>query len=170
MGKTLDITGERYHRWVAVKRTKSKGPISYWLCKCDCGNYRKLPLYNLRTGASKSCGCYKAEVTAKRNHVHGLTEDPLYSTWKGIKGRCYYKKAHNYPRYGGKGVKMASHWKNSFKKFYSYVHKYLGKKPSPKHSIDRINPFEDYTPGNLRWATDKMQRANTRKRYINLGE
>ena len=29
-------------------------------------------------------------------------------------------------------------------------------------SINRINPFRNYTPGNCRWATDEQQQRNKR--------
>lgn len=39
----------------------------------------------------------------------------------------------------------------------------MGLKPTPKHEIDRINPFGDYEPSNCRWATRSEQMCNTRR-------
>jgi hypothetical protein len=42
----------------------------------------------------------------------------------------------------------------------------LGDKPSPAHSLDRIDNDGSYTKGNVRWATPTEQAANRTRRYI----
>jgi len=41
---------------------------------------------------------------------------------------------------------------------------HLGKRPTVRHSLDRINNDGHYELGNVRWATKKEQRANRRRR------
>ena len=51
---------------------------------------------------------------------------------------------------------MCKEWCNSFESFLAHV----GKRPSPLHSIDRIDNDKNYEPGNVRWATKKEQSRN----------
>lgn len=71
--------------------------------------------------------------------------------------RCTNPKTREYGHYGGRGITIDETFK-SFEGFYAY----MGPKPSPSHSIDRINNNGNYEPGNVRWATKKEQGRNTR--------
>ena len=54
-----DITGQRFKKLVAIKRTdkKSHGKYRLWECKCDCGNTCYVESYKLTRGSKRSCGC-----------------------------------------------------------------------------------------------------------------
>ena len=57
-GNTLNITGERYGKLVAIEPTeKRRGSFVIQKCHCDCGNICEVSLGNLRSGDTKSCGC-----------------------------------------------------------------------------------------------------------------
>ena len=81
-----------------------------------------------------------------------------YKTWAGIKDRCLNPSAHKYQDYGGRGITIFAEWRGSFQSFLAYV----GKRPSSRHSIDRIKNEGNYEPGNVRWATRVEQQANRR--------
>ena len=74
--------------------------------------------------------------------------------------RCTDHTSKNYRTYAGRGIKICSQWQ-SFEVFLAD----MGPKPSPRHSIDRIDNDGNYEPGNCRWATSQQQCANRRAPY-----
>jgi hypothetical protein len=76
-----------------------------------------------------------------------------------MKDRCYRTTARYYEDYGGRGISVFPEWIDSFSAFLTHV----GKRPSPRHSLDRYpNNDGNYEPGNVRWATKAEQAANRR--------
>lgn len=65
LGKLIDLTGQRFGRWVVIQRAPNKGNRTFWTCKCDCGNIKDVPSISLRKGESKSCGCFNNELCAE---------------------------------------------------------------------------------------------------------
>ena len=68
MPKSIDITGKRFGRLVAIEPTnKRQGGSIVWKCKCDCGKQAEVLNQNLIKGFTKSCGCAISEdLTGKR--------------------------------------------------------------------------------------------------------
>jgi len=155
----LDLTGIKFGRLEALSIDYSKNTkYIYWLCKCDCGKKVSVKNYNLLSGNTKSCRCLSI-LTNKENKTnikHGLSRSKEYKTWCGMKTRCYNPNDSYYNRYGGRGIKVCGRWLNSFENFLED----MGKRPSPKHSIDRINNDGDYEPSNCKWATGVEQIRN----------
>lgn len=160
-----DLTGQVFYKMTIISyvgRTE-KGGNSKWLCKCECGNFKIIIGRNLLAGTTKSCGCYAKKVSSELKTTHGCSENnktPEYVTWLGIKARCYNVNSGSYPHYGGRGITVCDEWKNSFQQFL----KDMGKRPTPKHSIDRYpnNETGNYEPSNCRWATREEQDRNRR--------
>lgn len=151
-----DLTGQRIGRWLVVKLDRIEREGAYWWCRCDCGTERALQASGLRRGGTLSCGCRAAEMTRGRCTKHGYYYEPIYRTWTAMKQRCEDPKMPCYHRYGGRGITVCERWRVSFEAFLADV----GMRPTPGHSIDRINNDGNYEPGNVRWATRKEQAAN----------
>lgn len=91
------------------------------------------------------------------------TTTPGYKSWWGMIMRCTNPRNRKYRLYGGRGIQICDRWRLSFDAFISD----MGPRPSPKHSIDRIDNDGNYEPGNCRWATMKEQNLNKqRTRYL----
>lgn len=129
-----------------------------WRVRCGCGHEFTVTASMLRRRKSLKCRpCSNAEGNAR---THGGSRDPLYAVWDNMKRRCHDPKATGYHRYGGRGIFVDESWRKDFGIFRDYISSELGPKPSPEHTIDRIDPDDGYRPGNIRWATRKEQARN----------
>lgn len=61
MPKIIDLSNQRFGNLVAIKRTKSSSHGYYWLCQCDCGQYKEILGSNLISQNTKSCGCQRGK-------------------------------------------------------------------------------------------------------------
>lgn len=84
---------------------------------------------------------------------------PAYKRWASMIDRCHNPRCPAYKWYGARGVSVCDEWRGSFDAYMAYV----GDRPTPKHSLDRIDVNGNYEPGNVRWATWSEQRMNTRQ-------
>lgn len=76
--------------------------------------------------------------------------------WTSLRNRCKNKGCTFYERYGGRGIKVHESWLNDFDQFV----KDSGIPESADLWFDRINNDGNYEPGNVRWATQEVQRYN----------
>lgn len=130
-----------------------------YLCRCECGQEKVVLSGNLKKGNTTSCGCKRKATCSLRmsslNLRHGMTDTKLWRTWKAIVERTTVPTSSNYWRYGGSGIGIHEDWLR-FENFAFYI----GEPPSAEHSIDRIDNYVGYFPGNIRWATAKEQASN----------
>lgn len=130
-------------------------------CRCECGNITIVSMRNLRGGRTNSCGCYKKERQIETVTKHNQHTTPEYRAWVSMKQRCYNPNISHFKHYGGRGVSVCDRWLESFDNFYED----MGPKPSPSHSIDRIDNYkliDGYSKDNCRWATKSEQIQNRR--------
>jgi hypothetical protein len=87
-----------------------------------------------------------------------------YNAWRSMRQRCYNPATKNYQYYGGRGITVCERWRQSFNIFFEDV----GPKPSPSHSLDRIDVNGPYCKENTRWATPTQQVLNRRNVIENV--
>lgn len=144
-------------RWAALAEAPPRHGIRYVLCRCACGVEREVQLQAIRNGhsrACKSCGISTHGETSAIRHGKVTVE---YLTWKQMRSRCGNVRSADYPDYGGRGIAVCDRWQ-TFENFLAD----MGRKPTPKHSVDRIDVNGNYEPGNVRWATIDEQARNKR--------
>lgn len=158
-----DLTGMTFGRFKVLSKAGEDSHHRTLLnCLCSCGEKRVVERYNLRSGHSKSCGCQKRDKQNESHLTHGHSRKSAitseYRIWLGMKMRCINPKVESFKYYGGRGIKVCDRWIDSFENFFSD----MGKRPTVKHSIDRINVNGNYEPSNCRWASPIEQRRNRR--------
>lgn len=162
-----NIVGHRYSSLVVLELCFKKQGYAYWKCLCDCGAETIVRGVSLRNGNTQSCGCLGLKaLEGRRKHGYSLRGHmhPLYKVWCSIKQRCTNPNDAHFKDYGGRGISICSEWANSFESFLKGV----GERPFAGAELDRYpNNDGNYEPGNVRWATRKMNTGNTRgNRYV----
>lgn len=153
-------------RACAQQRVKDEAPPRV-PCPCAvCGKVRMLAPARVTNGRGKHCS-YACRAIGISTHGEtrngGAAKSPEYTAWVSIKTRCLNPAAENYHNYGGRGIRICDEWRDDFPAFLAHV----GKRPSAKHSIDRIdNANGHYEPGNVRWATMMEQGHNRRTNLL----
>lgn len=165
------FTGQRIHGWELLRKHPYKPNAAtlkrhVWKARCRCGKIEDVPEYYLlrQPNPKKDCGCGRKSI---------ITLNPWeYRVWVMMHVRCYNPKHIAFKHYGGRGIHVCAEWHKDnpdgkgFERFLAF----MGKRPSLKYSIDRVDNDGSYYPyqadgvtRQCRWATAQQQRANQRQ-------
>lgn len=167
MSRLRDLTGQRFGRLVVKQRGyKENYHNAVWECVCDCGKSTVVAGNHLTCGHVLSCGCLGKEHATAAKVTHGGSRSRLYGVWASMKTRCYTPSATSYQRYGARGIRVCDEWRESFAAFQKWAleNGYDETAPRGVHTIDRIDPYGDYSPTNCRLISISEQQKNKRKR------
>ena len=154
------MEGKKFNRLTFIKKTNERrnGNI-LWDCQCECGNITRIVKWDVTSGNTKSCGCFKDEMiakTGKNNVTHGMRYTKIYKIWEGMKRRCNSEKAERYSSYGGKGITYIKEWEQ-FVPFHEWA---INNGYEEGLSIDRIDVNGNYEPSNCQWIPLEQQAYN----------
>ena len=150
-----ETKAERYAYWLSWYN-KNKTEVIQKVLKWRREHPAAVRRYHAKYTRSRAYKLWREKNRARLARLQRTRISVEYTTWINMKQRCYNKKRSDYPRYGGKGIKVCARWRNSFKHFLSD----MGQRPTAK-SLDRYpNPDGNYEPRNCRWATTLEQAHN----------
>ena len=139
----------------------SKKKKRFGLYKCGfCGTNFKADTYDIKSGNTKSCGCYQKRRMSDTLKTHGLGYTRLYRIWTNMKDRVFNTKNKRYSDYGGRGITICDDWLD-VQNFYNWAMS-NGYEENKGLSIDRIDNNGNYCPENCRWTTQTIQTRNQR--------
>lgn len=146
---------------VTTKQGSSGG--QKWSCLCSCGNRISIPTwYLVRTEYPKRhCGCVKKKV---RYHTRER------GIWYMMHRRCYNSTHVAFKHYGGADPRIGveDRWNKDVvgvEEAWTNFIADMGPATTKKHTLDRINPYKWYGPGNCRWATATEQMNNLKRHW-----
>ncbi len=159
-----DLSGRVFGYLTVLVRDVARQRRVYWSCVCLCGAVKSVAACEIKSGKTKSCGCFDAARKKTATVKHGYNRTPTYVSWCAMWARCTNAKLKSFNNYGGRGITVCDRWK-SFQAFLDDV----GERPVGK-SLDRYpNNDGNYESSNCRWATSSEQKRNQVRAAAEIG-
>lgn len=169
MPAALNLAGQRFSKLHVLKRDKkNKWGAWMWVCQCDCGEFLSILGNSLISGNTTKCSkCAHADLAAlntKHGNARRKASTPEYNALRALIQRCTNPNNPEYKNYGARGIKVSARYLygESNKTNIECLLEDIGKRPTSKHSLDRIDNNFGYEPGNIRWALIYVQSRNKR--------
>lgn len=160
-----ELIGKRFGKWSVLGEVgRAPSGKRLVLARCSCGFETVVQAQNLTSKRSKQCKSCGSSSHRSNRRTHGEAQKRTkeYRCWKAMNCRCLNPTDKNYPRYGGAGISICLRWQgpNGYVNFLAD----MGRRPSLRHTLDRIDNTLGYFPENCRWSTLSAQRRN-QERY-----
>lgn len=153
-----DMTGMVFGRLSVIQlHAGSSSSAIRWECICECGKDALVLGSLLRSGMTRSCGCYRDDRIRATTSTHGKSNTKEYGIWQQAKNRCFSPTVKGYAYYGSRGITMCDEWRDDFMAFF----RDMGPCPDGL-SLERVNNDGNYEKSNCKWATKSEQARNTR--------
>lgn len=155
----MNYIGKKYNNLTVIEygARDSMGRMRV-LCMCDCGNIKSYDMYSVKSGNTKSCGCFRSTIAKNKMTKHGMSNTRLFKTWVQMRQRCSCETSKKYKYYGGRGIFVCNEWEE-FNNFYEWS-KESGY--NDELTIERIDVNGNYCPENCTWIKSELQQRNKR--------
>jgi hypothetical protein len=166
------LVGQKFNRLTVLSLVKRADHKTYLVCRCDCGVERTFISCAVTKGRILSCGCLGREHISQAHTKHGHASKGVrsreYLSWSGMIARCYNPNVKGWLNWGGRGITVCGHWKDSFSQFLAD----MGPKPEGLTLDRRDNNLGYLCPrclppdGNCHWVPWSEQLKNRRRMKI----
>jgi hypothetical protein len=127
--KRKNYVGQKFDRVKVISYSHQEDRTQIYNCLCECGTVFKVRIRNLKTGQTKSCGCWKWEY---ENLIRRGKKHPSYNHTKTKKEREI-----------GRNIEGYSDWLFQVKKKANFICDCCGIKGNKLHS-HHLNNYKDF--------------------------